>query len=148
MDIYTNGAIDSIKERINKLTPESQRQWGTMNVAQMLAHCNAALNSVTSGGQDKQSFIGKIFGKWAKKSFTEGKPFKQNLPTAKGFIVTDQRDFNREKQELLEQLSKVEKNGKAMVDGRVHAFFGKMSVNEWALLMHNHLDHHLRQFGV
>ncbi len=29
-----------------------------------------------------------------------------------------------------------------------HSFFGKMTPEEWAILMYKHLDHHLRQFGV
>jgi hypothetical protein len=29
-------------DRINQLTPETQRKWGKMSVSQMLAHCNVA----------------------------------------------------------------------------------------------------------
>jgi hypothetical protein len=29
-----------------------------------------------------------------------------------------------------------------------HPFFGHLSVKEWGLITHKHMDHHLRQFGV
>jgi LPS sulfotransferase NodH len=29
-----------------------------------------------------------------------------------------------------------------------HSFFGRLTAEEWAILMYKHLDHHLRQFGV
>ncbi len=29
-----------------------------------------------------------------------------------------------------------------------HSFFGRLTPDEWAILMYKHLDHHLRQFGV
>ena len=30
----------------------------------------------------------------------------------------------------------------------IHAFFGKLTGEEWGRLMHKHIDHHLRQFGA
>ena len=30
-------------DRINQLTPETQRKWGKMSVSQMLAHCNVSV---------------------------------------------------------------------------------------------------------
>ncbi len=33
-----------IKERINKLTPDSRPLWGKMNVSQMLAHLQAPMS--------------------------------------------------------------------------------------------------------
>jgi len=29
-----------------------------------------------------------------------------------------------------------------------HSFFGRMTPDEWAVLMYKHVDHHLRQFGA
>jgi hypothetical protein len=36
----------------------------------------------------------------------------------------------------------------AIVDGRVHSFFGRLSRAEWLRWAYLHMDHHLRQFGV
>ena len=37
-NLYETSVKQEIKDRINKLTPNSQRLWGKMDVAQMLAH--------------------------------------------------------------------------------------------------------------
>jgi len=29
----------------------------------------------------------------------------------------------------------------------VHSFLGRLSGEEWGIMMYKHLDHHLRQFG-
>jgi hypothetical protein len=30
----------------------------------------------------------------------------------------------------------------------MHSFLGRLKSDEWGVMMHKHLDHHLRQFGV
>ncbi len=45
-NIFTKDISDAIIERINKLTRESERQWGKMDVAKMLAHCNVAYETI------------------------------------------------------------------------------------------------------
>lgn len=39
-NIFNEADTVTFINRIQKLTPESQSQWGKMSVAQMLAHCN------------------------------------------------------------------------------------------------------------
>ena len=39
-NIFTADVTNEVIGRINNLQPTTQRQWGTMDVAQMLAHCN------------------------------------------------------------------------------------------------------------
>ena len=41
--LFTQEGKDAIIQRINKLTPHSQKQWGKMNVSQMLAHAQKPL---------------------------------------------------------------------------------------------------------
>ena len=40
-NLFGQSDVSQILERIEKLTPGSQRQWGKMNVAQMLAGKNS-----------------------------------------------------------------------------------------------------------
>ena len=39
--LFDETVTQEIIERINKLSPDSQRKWGKMNVSQMIAHCNS-----------------------------------------------------------------------------------------------------------
>ena len=146
--IYSKDTILEIKKRLDKLSPDSQRLWGTMDVSQMLAHCSAAIESAVSDDKGKMTIVGFLFGGIAKKVISSDKPFKQNLPTAKEFIVADKRNFEQEKEFLKNIIDQLVERGTAGVDGKIHPFFGKLSVTQWSDLVYKHLDHHLRQFGA
>lgn len=146
--LFEPHAAQQIIERINKLRPDSQRVWGKMNVAQMLKHCSEALGTATGDVQLKTPFIFKIIGPLIKKKVMERKPYKQGLPTAKEFIITNATEFEQEKANVLARINKFISNGEAKVDGLKHPAFGKMSSYEWGFSQWKHFDHHLKQFGV
>ena len=87
--IYDDGTLSEFMTRVENLKADAVRQWGTMNVSQMLAHCSAVFEAALGDKPLKRSFIGLVFGRMAKPMLTNDKPFKQNIPTDKGFIVTD-----------------------------------------------------------
>jgi hypothetical protein len=60
----------------------------------------------------------------------------------------DERDLGKERERLLGLIDKFAAGGAAGCTKNPHSFFGKMTPEEWAILMYKHLDHHLRQFGV
>jgi hypothetical protein len=140
--------LNTIKERIEKLKPTSERQWGKMNVAQMMAHCSAALEVATGRKFPKRILIGRIFGSYLKPILTNDRPLKRNTPTDKSFIISDERDFNKEKARLLALIDEFSSGGETKVTRHPHPFFGKITPDEWSSGMFKHLDHHLRQFGV
>ena len=80
--------------------------------------------------------------------FRNENPLRKNSPTAKSLIVADERDFHKERERLAGLIDKFTLNGAAGCTKNPHSFFGKMTPEEWAILMYKHLDHHLRQFGV
>src|SRR5580692_6607051 len=43
-NLFEKEAADEVCGRLDKLQPETPRQWGKMDVAQMMAHCSAALD--------------------------------------------------------------------------------------------------------
>jgi Protein of unknown function (DUF1569) len=140
--------IADFTKRIEKLTPNSQRQWGKMDVAQMLAHCATAMETNMGERKSKQSFMGKLFGKMAKKSVVNAKPFKQGLPTDPGFVVKGEKDFHAEKLRVISVLKRVSVSDPEQLAKTPHPFFGMMNAEEWNTLNYKHLDHHLRQFGA
>ena len=75
------------------------------------------------------------------------KPWKQNLPTAKEFIVTNTKEFEKEKTQLISLLEEFnQKNeNKALPP---HPIFGSFTNEQWGKMQYKHLDHHLRQFGA
>ncbi|MBC8645074.1 hypothetical protein H9W95_16710 [Flavobacterium lindanitolerans] len=54
-------------ERIETLTPITHNEWGTMNVSQMLVHCQMPIKVAFGELKIKVGFMGLLFGKLAKK---------------------------------------------------------------------------------
>jgi hypothetical protein len=137
----------SLLQRIAALDPGSARQWGKMNPAQMLCHCSRALETATGERPMKQALIGKILMPFFRSSILGEKPFKKNSPTDPTFVVTEERDFAAERARLNGLIDRFVANGAPYAGTQMHAFFGKMTGQEWGELMYKHIDHHLRQFG-
>ncbi len=135
-----------IIERINKLTPESQRNWGKMNVAQMLAHVQVPMGVALGTHIVKGNWLMKLILPLFKKALYDEKPWKEGLPTDKTFIMTDQqKDFDAEKKDLLK---KVDIYSETTMINDKHPVFGKLTKEQWSKATWKHLDHHLKQFGV
>jgi hypothetical protein len=145
--LFEPEARRAILDRLARLEPSAARQWGTMDVAQMLAHCSAALEVATGDTPRKQAFIGKVLAPFARSSFLGEKPMKRNSPTDPAFVVSDPRVFDEEKRRLADLINRFSDAGPEKAAVQTHSFFGSLTGEEWARLMYKHLDHHLRQFG-
>jgi Protein of unknown function (DUF1569) len=134
--------------RLSSLRPDSRRQWGTMDVAQMLAHCQAAMQVALGELRLKRGLVGILFGGLAKRKLLAPKPWGHGMPTAPEFRVSGPCEFTKEHEAMLELLRRYGRGGPAALTKEPHPFFGKLSVEQWDALQWRHLDHHLRQFGV
>jgi len=147
-NIFDPSTLEEIKQRIDTLRPDMKRQWGKMEVAQMLAHCSAALEVAAGKKFPPRVFIGRIIGPFLKSAFSNDKPLKKDMPTDKSFLVIDRRNFEKEKARLLDLITKFSTGGEAACTRHPHSFFGKLTPREWGKGMYKHLDHHLRQFSA
>jgi Protein of unknown function (DUF1569) len=131
--------------RIQSLTPETQGQWGKMNVAQMLKHCTMPLQLALTNPKPKASFLLKLFGPMFKNSVVGPTPYKKNLFTPKEFMIVSHEDFETQKQALLSLINKFTIDN---ISDPKHPVFGKLTELEWGHSQYKHLNHHLTQFGV
>ena len=136
--------------RINNLTPETQRKWGKMSVDQVLAHLNVAYDlTFTPEKFPKPSFIAKfLLSRFVKPKITNEIPYKQSLPTSLAFIIADERNFEEEKAKLIGNIQRVQQLGREAFEGKENINFGKMTAQCWNNMFAKHLNHHLEQFGV
>jgi hypothetical protein len=147
-NLFQTEAVDEIISRIDKLTPTTERQWGKMDVAQMMAHCSAAMEMASGKINPPRLLIGRVLGPIFKSIYTNEKPFSQNNPTDKALVVADPRDFQREQERLKVCVRQFHDGGEAKCTRNPHPFFGSLSPQDWARGMYKHMDHHLRQFGA
>jgi transposase InsO family protein len=132
---------------MNKLQPASSRLWGKMDAAQMMAHCSAGLDMASGRLNLPRAFIGRVLGPFFKSVFTNDKPFGRNAPTDPKLVVSDSRDFERERELLKQKVRIFHEGGEAKCTRHPHPFFGDLTPTAWGRGMYKHLDHHLRQFG-
>jgi len=148
-NLFEATTAKEVKERIGKLGPASQRQWGKMTAAQAIAHCSRTMEWAVGDSQEPRMFIGRIIGPLVKsRVLRDEKPMGRNAPTAKSLVVKDERDLGQECVRLSALVDRFFEGGPRGCTKHPHAFFGQLTPEEWARLMYKHLDHHLRQFGV
>jgi hypothetical protein len=147
--LFEEANLEEAKQRIAQLQPNDRAVWGKMNPAQAFAHCSASIEIALGRPSQPRILLGRLLGPLAKKSMlVKGEPMRRNAKTEKSCFVTDERDFFAEKQRLLELMEKFTAGGPALCTRQPHFFFGTLEPVEWATLMYQHLDHHLRQFNA
>ena len=147
--LFQTSTVAEIERRIAALKPDSHSLWGTMNVAQMVAHCSAGLELASGERRPPRALMGRLIG-WAIKPMVlkNDEPMRKNSPTVESLVIRDQRDLEAERERLLGLINWFVAAGPNGCTGHPHSFFGPLTPDEWAILMYKHLDHHLRQFGV
>jgi Protein of unknown function (DUF1569) len=148
-NIFEKQVTDEIISRIEKLTPETRPLWGTMNVSQMLAHCNVTYELIYENKHNKPGAFKKLLLKmFVKNIVVNDKAYKRSSPTAPEFLIKGPRDFEPEKSRLISYIKRAQLEGQKAFEGKESFSFGKLNVQEWNNMFYKHLDHHLSQFGV
>ena len=142
--IFETETKNELVQRLDELSPTSSAKWGKMDAGQMLWHCKYPLKIAI---KNKKEGNGKLFMKLFKKSLYNDKPFKRSLPTAKFLIPTESKNFNNEKEQLIQLISETHAL-KERKKWNPHPIFGNFTHEQWGKLEYKHLDHHLKQFDV
>ena len=147
--LFEPAAIAEVRSRVRQLRPDSPRQWGKMTAAQAVAHCARGLEQALGDRKPPRMLVGHLLG-WAIKRLALGddKPMQRNSPTVPELVIADERELDVERARLLGLLDRVAAGGPAGCTTHPHSFFGRLTGQEWGVLMYKHLDHHLRQFSA
>lgn len=148
--LYMNRVVaDGFKARIRRLTPQSQRRFGTMALPEMLAHLEqtfkVALGEV-QGRDESQWLMRNIMGPLA---FHVLPWPKGKLKTADIMLVPPQGEVEELKQRLLACIDRfVDVYEREPRRTAVSPLLGPLTMKQWALVHGRHIPHHLEQFGV
>jgi hypothetical protein len=134
----------ALVDRLDRLTTDAPRAWGTFDAAGMVAHLNDAARMATGDLPVRE--------RWMPIRYTPLRqllifvlPMPKSAPTAPELLARCRgADLAREREALKAHLEKIA-NGAALVP---HPAFGRLSHAEWGALIWKHSDHHLRQFGA
>ena len=144
--IFNKTNFLAIYDRLVNLRPDAQRQWGKMNVVQMLNHLKVATGSSINvyNLRDESSFLYRVVIKFIVLRVLRRLPRNASAPDGFKIEMNDALDFNTEKEQALNIL---EKAYASMQCTYPHPSFGSMARAEWGKLIYRHFDHHLRQFA-
>lgn len=146
--LFDNQTHGEVLRRIDTLSNHSTPHWGSMNVRQMLKHCQGPLQFANGKlGLDKPNAFMRLVFKLYKSKMYNDDPWKQNIPTVKEFLVTETDSFETEKRMLITEIHDFG-NKATNLYWPEHPAFGHFSTSQWGQMQYKHLDHHLRQFGV
>src|SRR5215471_13694619 len=148
-NLFDVALANQIKQRIDRLRIDSERQWGKMTVAQTLSHCGSGLEMALGEIKPPRALIGRLIGS-AIKSKVGGndEELRRNSGTVNELVVSGERNLDTERVRLCSLIDRFVSGGPSVCTTRPHPFFGPLTPVEWAVLMYKHLDHHLRQFGA
>jgi hypothetical protein len=140
-----------VLERLRRVRPDSQRQWGKMTAHQMICHLHDSFK-VCIGEKpvsSKANFVTRTLVKWLALDLpvTWMKGAKTMPEVDQQIGGTPPAEFERDVNELalmVERFSGTERD----FDWHPHPFFGDMTDDHWMRWGYLHMDHHLRQFGV
>jgi hypothetical protein len=151
-DLFDPALADDIMQRIMRLQPESERRWGSMAVAQTLAHCTFGIQMATGVINPKRApFPANVLGLVIRPLvFGDDKPMRRNSPSSPELFMADPArcDFEGERMQLIATIDSFVRKGPAYCSQHPHPFFGSLKPQQWGILAYKHVDHHLRQFGV
>ena len=143
-NIFQKNTVEQIVQRINQFDASTKPQWGKMNASQMLAHVNVAYEMSLEDIHKKPGAFAKMMIKlFAKSQVCGPKAYPKNGRTAPQFVISNERDFEKEKSRLIAYLNQCEQLGESHFDGKESHSFGKLKLDEWNTMFYKHLDHHL-----
>ena len=144
--IRTPAVSEEILVRVDRIGPNSARQWGTMTPPQMLAHLVESMRLAT----------GELHTE-PKKAPPRLLPLKQLaiciVPITRGLVAAPELlpeksfEIDESKREISRLLVAFRTVGRhrALPD---HPSLGRLESHPWGVLIWRHIDHHLRQFGT
>lgn len=147
-NIFEKLYTEEMVNRINLLSERSQPIWGKMDVAQMLAHCSSFQDIAMGYSSPPRGLLGLFVGRFAKPIFYNDKPLTHNMSTIPTILIADQKDFEKEKEKLIQKIVAFQRNRPETCTRHPHPFFGKLTPEQWGKGIYKHLDHHLKQFGA
>jgi len=135
--------------RIGALSPQSKRQFGTLELERMVAHLRLSLEA--SLGEVDLEDSSTFFKRHVMRPlvFTIIPWPKGTIKVPDYFTPPAKKNFEEERKDLFETLERfVQTAEREPARKTVHPLFGPMTLRFWQTAHGKHFNHHLEQFGT
>lgn len=148
-NINKQEAYEYLLTRIQNLSLNSPRLFGTMSVEQMLCHLSDQLRLALNQKPTltKTNLYYRTVYKWVAiylvKNMPQGLMTIKEMNQGEGYAGTKPKGFEEDRNTLFTLLAafRTEKNL------GIHPLLGHLTANEWGKLIFVHIDYHLKQFS-
>ena len=154
-------ARDAMHARIDRLSRESVRKWGTMSAHEMVCHAadqlRIAMGDIDTqpgplrfrfGSRELKAPLGPLRFEFYRRVAVGWLPWpRARLGAAPEMLTTAPAEWHGDIAALQSLVDRVGRKDLAET-WAPHPLFGRISGREWSFLCWKHLDYHLRQFGV
>ena len=144
-------SVQELSDRLQSVSAQSARRWGTMTPHQMMCHLNDSF-LVAMGEKPAEmriTLVRRTVLKWyalhVPLQWPKGVNTMPEADQKRG--GTKPVDFERDRDRLVQTMTRFVA-ARRDFEWRAHPMFGHMSEPEWLRWGYLHVDHHLRQFGA
>ena len=144
--------LREIQHRISAVTADSQRQWGTMSVQQMLCHCTDQIRLAV--GQKRATETASWFNRTIAihialllPKIPKGITAPTDMAQDEGGRGTKPTTVANDQKLLLTAIAYFMSRPTEFAFSP-HPGYGSLNRSQYGRFIYLHLDHHLRQFGV
>lgn len=142
--------LPAFMQRIEKLSPDSERQFGTLDVVGMMRHMRNALETAlgeVTMPDDAKPVIGPCLYFFITHIMTEWPKGKIKAPDY--WTPPAEYDYAKERELFLAALNRfVDAQANEPHKKTKHPMLGTLTLAQWSRLNGIHLDHHLKQFAA
>lgn len=143
--MWQQEACEEVLARAGKLQPNAPAQWGKMNCSRMLVHVTDGLRMATGELQVAPKSTPLKFTP-IKKLVIYWLPFPKGAPTAPELLARTPGEWELEVAQFQQAMQQFTARSQQQ-QWPEHPAFGKLSTEDWGVLMYRHIDHHFKQFG-
>ena len=147
---FDSATLPDFERRVAAIASTESRQWGTMSLAQMLAHLRLGFEISLEERETKDEsrawllpvvwmLMFRVFTRWP----------KGVIKASSQFLDDSAEDIEAERTQLLESMHRFVERSASEPDRIVlEPMLGRISLKKWQRLHGVHTDYHLRQFDA
>ena len=131
-NLFDVALANQVKQRIDGLQMDSERQWGTMSVAQTIAHCASGLEMALGETRPPRALMGRLLGAAIKRKVVgNDEELRRNSPTVDELVVSGERNLDAERVRLCSLIDRFVSGGPSVCATHPHPFLGPLTPAEW-----------------
>lgn len=143
--------LEELKRRLQRLSADTPRRWGTLSAHAMLCHLGDAgdmalrIRPRRNAVPHRRRPVLKALALWSPVRWPRGWRTHSDLDPSRG--GTTPGDFAADRVRVIAGLERLAESQAGTLEP-AHGIFGLMTVSDWQRWAFKHVDHHLRQFGL